>query len=91
MFKPLNRYIHVAVNTEALAERQSGIVLPQDYVPAQEKYTNATVVSWAYDVRFADLLKKGDQIVIDQSMAEEITFNKEKIIVVLDNYVIGMF
>jgi co-chaperonin GroES (HSP10) len=91
MFKPLNRYIQVEVSRDTDPERSSGIVLPDDYAPTQEKYINATVISWAGDVRFADLLNKGDQIVIDQSMAEEITFNKEKIIVVLDNYVIGMF
>ena len=32
----------------------------------------------------------GAQILIDQSMVEEITINKEKITVVLDNYVIGI-
>lgn len=90
MFKPLNRYIQVKIPPQISPERPSGIVLPQDYAPAKEKYTFATVVSWASDVRFADILKKNAKIIIDQSMLEEITLDKERIIVVLDNYVIGI-
>jgi co-chaperonin GroES (HSP10) len=90
MFKPLNRYIQVKLPSPTSPERASGIVLPQDYAPAKEKYTFATVVSWALDVRFADVLKKNVKIIIDQSMIEEITLDKERIIVVLDNYVIGI-
>jgi len=89
-FKPVNRYIHINLRPHNAPERASGIVLPQDYTPAQERHVMATVISCASDVRFAESMTGGTQILIDQSMVEEITINKEKITVVLDNYVIGV-
>jgi|TARA_R110000824_G_scaffold51952_4_gene144469 co-chaperonin GroES (HSP10) len=89
MFKPVNRYIQVEMEA-AEGAGPSGIVLPEDYAPAKEKYATASVVSWAADVRFDDSLIINAKIVIDQSMIEEIQINNEKITVILDNYVVGI-
>jgi co-chaperonin GroES (HSP10) len=89
MFKPVNRYIQVEMEA-AEAGGPSGIVLPEDYAPVKERYATARVVSWAADVRFDDSLIIDTKIVIDQSMIEEIQINNKKIIVILDNYVVGI-
>ncbi len=47
-------------------------------------------MSWAPDVRFADQLTAGTQILIDTSMAEEINVNGITTRVILDNYVLGL-
>lgn len=91
MFKPVNRYIHVQVPDAAPTERASGIVLPADYDPEPERYLPVTVKGWADDVRFARELLPDCSILIDRSMIEDINIKNEKITVILDNYVIGIF
>ena len=93
MFKPVNRYIEIKLQkTEVQAS--SGIVLPDDFKPAEERYGTAEVVAYASDIRFKDQLVmcggQGASVIVDKSMIEEITVNNEKINVVLDNYVVGI-
>ena len=93
MFKPVNRYIQIEL-PEVVAQTNSGIVLPDDFKPTEERYGIASVVSYAPDVRFKDQLVmcggKGTSVIVDKSMIEEISINNEKINVVLDNYVVGI-
>jgi co-chaperonin GroES (HSP10) len=89
MFEPLNRYIQIEVQQNE-QETETGILLPADFVPKEERYTSARIVSWSPDVRFADQLRPGAQILIDTSMAEEISINGVTTRVILDNYVLGL-
>ena len=89
MFKPVNRYIEIEL-PEIIPQTASGIVLPADFKPAEERYGLANVISFAKDVRFKEQLKQNSQVIVDKSMIEEITLNKRKINVVLDNYVVGI-
>jgi len=89
MFKPVNRYIQVTVRA-APPKTESGIVLPDDFKPTEERYITAEVVSYASDVRFGDQMAHGAFVIVDKSMIEEITINNSKINVVLDNYVVGI-
>jgi co-chaperonin GroES (HSP10) len=72
----------------------SGLLLPEDYKPAEERHITAEVVAYAADVRFKDQLAmcdgKGVSVIVDKSMIEEISVNNEKINIVLDNYVVGI-
>jgi len=86
MFKPVNRYILVEQQTEALAE--SLIVLPDDYKPPEERYATVEVKGVADDVRFE--LPLTTKIIIDKSMLEEITVGLTNYTVILDNYVVGI-
>jgi hypothetical protein len=90
MFKPVNRYIHIEPSPPQPSERPSGIVLPQDYAPTKETYAVVKVKSWAEDVRFGNCLREEGEILINQSMIEEIIVSNEKFTVILDNYVIGI-
>tara|TARA_R110000824_G_scaffold11092_1_gene48295 strand:- start:2755 stop:3033 length:279 start_codon:yes stop_codon:yes gene_type:complete len=89
-FRPVNRYIHIKLSEPTPIERESAIVLPQDYTPPTERYAVAKVLSCADDVRFKDTCHPGASAIVDQSMVEEILINNKKITVILDNYVIGM-
>tara|TARA_R110002020_G_scaffold92872_2_gene224404 strand:+ start:2373 stop:2660 length:288 start_codon:yes stop_codon:yes gene_type:complete len=93
MFKPVNRYIHIKLQKTEV-QTPSGIVLPDDFKPTEERYGTAEVVSYASDVRFKDQLAmrdgQGASVIVDKSMIEEITINNMKINVVLDNYVVGI-
>jgi co-chaperonin GroES (HSP10) len=88
--RPVNRYIQIDMSEPEVAERASGIVLPQDYAPTKERYASARVVACADDVRFGTECNTGTSIIVDRSMVEEIVVNNEKITVILDNYVIGI-
>ena len=90
MFKPVNRYIEIILPTPPVAQTTSGIVLPDDFKPSEERYEIVTVVSCASDVRFQALAIPASKIVVERSMIEEITVNNEKINVILDNYVVGI-
>jgi|TARA_R110000744_G_scaffold175362_1_gene294122 co-chaperonin GroES (HSP10) len=88
MFKPVNRYILIDVPPEREKNSQSLIVLPDDYEPEKERYTTASVVNSADDVRFD--LKQASKIVVDRSMVERIKIGVTNYDVILDNYVIGI-
>ena len=89
MFEPLNRYLHVEI-VQPERETSSGILLPEDFKPVEERHAIANVRSWAADVRFKESLTIGGNILVDKSMVEEVTINGETIQLVLDNYVLGL-
>ena len=89
MFKPVNRYLQINL-PEVVAQTTSGIVLPEDFKPTEERYGTAEVISYASDVRFKDQLLNNAYVIVDKTMVEEITINNSKINVVLDNYVVGI-
>lgn len=87
MFNPVNRYILLKMPVKA-AEVESIVLLPEDYKPEEQRYTEATVLKAANDVRFD--LKTDDKIIIDQTMVEQISIGSTNYDVILDNYVIGI-
>ena len=87
---PVNRYIIIEIIEPPTPEIASGIVLPEDFKPTEERYISAKVIGWAQDVRFAQELNAGGTLLIDRSMAEKIKLAGEDIHIILDNYVIGI-
>lgn len=96
MFKPLNRYILVEPQPDEQRETNSGIVLPDNFKPTEERYTVVSVIAWADDVRFKNKLAAASgkqelpKLIIDKSMLEEIIVDETKYNVILDNYIIGI-
>ena len=88
MFKPVNRYIYIEVPEPKPNETSSGIVLPDDYKPQEERHSVVSVRDWAEDVKFK--LKRDQRIIIDRSMIEEVTVYGEKVNLILENYVLGV-
>ena len=90
MVKPVNRYVQItSANTET-EESSSGILLPADFKPKESRHRTASVGSWADDVRFAKTLVVGAEIVIDNTMVEQIDTSAGQISVIQDNYVIAI-
>ena len=87
MFKPVNRYILIKMPTKTV-EKESIILLPEDYKPEEQQFAEVSVVKAAEDVRFD--LHADNKIIIDQSMVEQITIGNTNYDVILDNYVIGI-
>ena len=90
MFKPVNRYVEIALIAEEKSKTKSGILLPEDFKPAEERYVPAQVLSVSDDVKFRESLTNGVTIVVDKSMIETINFNNKSINVVLENYILGI-
>jgi co-chaperonin GroES (HSP10) len=90
MFKPVNRYIEIALIAEEKPKTESGILLPEDFKPAEERYAIAQVLSVSEDVKFKESLTSGSTVVVDKSMIEAINFNNKSINVVLENYILGI-
>jgi len=88
MFKPVNRYILVAPAAADEPQKESLIVLPDDYKPTEERYVAVEVRAVAEDVRFE--LDASSKIIVDGSMMEEITIGATNYSVILDNYVVGI-
>jgi len=89
-FTPVNRYIHVELPTFEPNELESGIVLPDDFKPAEEQHTVVTIKGWAEDVKFKNLLWADHEIIVDRSMVENVKLGDETVQVVLENYVVGI-
>tara|TARA_R100000008_G_scaffold54998_1_gene33649 strand:- start:1712 stop:1984 length:273 start_codon:yes stop_codon:yes gene_type:complete len=88
MFTPVNRYVLVELPKAKEDSIESMIVLPDDYKPQKERYTQATMIASADDVRFT--IPIGSKLVIDRSMIEEISVGGTIYNVILDNYIVGI-
>ena len=89
MFKPVNRYVLIN-NRQPTVENETptGILLPDDYKPTEERFTSYNVLGWADDIRFE--LDSTDSIIVDNSMIEEITVDNLTYSIVQDNYIVGI-
>ena len=96
VFKPVNRHILVVPHIRKQEEDHSGVLLPDDYKPQEERYITATVLDISPDCasHFRNLrcsvFSKNKEIVIDGTMLEEIKHRDKKYYVILENYVVGL-
>ena len=85
---PANRHLHVKPLPEKEEEKQeTGVLLPDSYKPQQSSYMAARVIGLAPEC-IVDC-DKGEIIVIERSMLNEINFEGETFYLVLENYVFG--
>jgi co-chaperonin GroES (HSP10) len=90
LFKPVNRYVAIKLADQRENMTESGIMLPADFKPKEERYVAAQVINWSPEVRFEEDLAVGTIVVVDKSMVEEINIKNETINIVLDNYIVGI-
>jgi len=90
LFKPVNRYVAIKLADQKENMTESGIMLPADFKPQEERYVAAQVINWSPEVRFEEDLAVGTIVVVDKSMVEEINIKNETINIVLDNYIVGI-
>ena len=87
MLKPVNR--HIVVKYKPQEEKiNSDILLPDDYKPPEKNHVVVEVLASSDDISFS--CKKGDKIVIDKKMLDEITIQHSTYYLILENYVIGV-
>ena len=93
--KPTNRHLTIVPHYRD-KKTDSGVILPEDYKPEQNRYIEATVVDVADDcskqfegLRYGTITQK--KIVVDATMIEEVNLNDRKVYIVLENHVVGIY
>ena len=90
IFKPLNRHTLLHPVEKVEKENESTILVPDDYVKVKSPYETYVVVDVARDcekIRDGDI---GQQVVVNNSMVEEIKVHGETYYLLLENYVYGV-
>jgi co-chaperonin GroES (HSP10) len=90
---PRNRHIVVKPAFEKKVEKESGVtstgvLLPDDYREKESPYVQAKVVESSPDCSIG--VSKGDKVLIQRSMLEEIEVNGNNVYLVLENYIYGV-
>ena len=87
MLRPVNRHILVAYSPPQ-EKTDTGILLPDDYKAPEQNHIIVEVLGVAEDVSFR--CEKGDKIVIDKKMLDELSIEHSTYYTILENYVIGV-
>jgi co-chaperonin GroES (HSP10) len=95
VLKPVNRHMLIVPHIEEKGEQHSGVLLPDNYKPQEERYIVATVVDVASDCASQfQKLRRGTfserSIVVDRSMIEEVQVKGKVNHLILENYVVGL-
>ena len=84
---PVNNYLTVRTVKDTDTE-DSGILLPQDYRPADNPFAVVEVINCSGDSGI--LWGKGIQLVVEAHMLRDIEHNGETFTVIKENHVIGI-
>jgi co-chaperonin GroES (HSP10) len=94
VLKPVNRHLTIIPHPQS-EKTSSGVILPDDFKPEEDRYISATVIDIAEDCSPALRQLRGSStnsktIIVERSMVEEITLNDKSYYTVLENYVVGI-
>ena len=93
--KPVNRHLLIVPHVQT-NETNTGVLLPDDYRPAESQYIEASVIDIADDcdkqfrhLRYNNI--DNNKIVVDRSMIQEVTLKTKTHYMILENYVVGVY
>tara|TARA_R100000005_G_C4891857_1_gene138287 strand:+ start:103 stop:423 length:321 start_codon:yes stop_codon:yes gene_type:complete len=93
--KPVNRHLLVIPHVQK-NETSSGVLLPEDFKPEENRYIEASVIDIADDcdkqfrhLRYTNI--DNNKIVIDRTMIEEVNIKDKTHFMILENYVVGVY
>ena len=95
MLKPVNRHLLIIPHVEK-NQTNSGVLLPDDYNPDQDRYVEATVIDIAADCdkQFRHLKYEtidNNRVVVDRTMIQEVKLKEKTHFMILENYVVGVY
>jgi co-chaperonin GroES (HSP10) len=92
--RPLNRYLLVVPHVNE-NQTNTGVLLPDDYKPEEDRFIEATVLDIASDcseqvrkIKYNDSEDK--KIVIDRTMMEKVCLKEKTYHIILENYIVGV-
>ena len=89
-FIPVNRRLKLAFPPVEESTSKSGVLLPDSYVKAPQKFKRAQVLSVSLDCSEAFRSCVGKDVFVECSMVEKIDLFGEEINLVLENYILGI-
>ena len=89
-FKPLNRHTLLHPIEKVEKENKSTILVPNDYIQVKSPYETYVVADIARDCEKVNDDDIGQQVVVNNSMVEEIKVHGETYYLLLENYVYGV-
>jgi len=84
-FIPVNNHLYVKVIEDNQAE-ESGILLPQDYRPAERPFAAVRVLGASMEAPWVP----GTVLIVEAQMLRDIEYKGKTFTVVKENYVIGV-
>ena len=93
MFSPLNRHLLVSKAEErrSLEEKEESLVLvPDDYSVKKSPYGLYKILNFAPDCEKFGKKYINCNVVVDESMVQEITIGDQRYYLVLENYIYGV-
>ena len=86
-FKSYNRYITIELVEDKQEESDSLVVLPTDYKKPDRLYALGKVIGWSPNIKLS--LEKGEIIVFEKRMLNQIEVFGKMYYLILENYVYG--
>jgi len=90
-FRPLNRHLLVRLIENEEPEQSTTILVPDDYVKVKTPYEVYEILNVAMDCEKIRPSNIGQQVVVNNSMVEEIKVHGGTYYLLLENYVYGIF
>ncbi len=95
--KPVNRHLLIVPHFKKEKDT-SGVLLPEDYKPREDKYISATILDVASDCSNGFLkysmdtrrFQENSTIIVDRAMIETVNYRDKEYYIVLENYVCGI-
>ena len=92
VFTPRNRHLLIDLMKSepepSMEASFTGVLLPEDYKPTKKEFVTARVRDVAPDCSVG--VSKGDRVVINNTMIQELTLDTGKVNIILENYVLGV-
>jgi len=87
-FEPHNRHLWVEILEEEKEEKESAVLLPEDYKPQESEFAIVKLKDGAPDCsrRWA----RGENLIVERRMIREIKVSDKAFYVILENYVLGV-
>tara|TARA_Y100001938_G_C8077096_1_gene426751 strand:- start:773 stop:1051 length:279 start_codon:yes stop_codon:yes gene_type:complete len=87
-FEPYNRHIWIETSEEKPEEKESTVLLPDDYKPVESEFTIVKIKDSSSDCN--SKWPRGGNIVVEQRMIREIKIDNKIFHAILENYVLGL-
>ena len=91
MFSPLNRHLLVEEITREASTEESLVLVPDDYSVKKSPHGLYKIVKTSPDCEKFGEQHTNCNVVVEESMVQEITIGEERYYLVLENYIYGTF
>ena len=87
-FEPHNSHLWVNVVEEEEEERESSVLLPENYKPKESEFAIVKLKDAAADC--AGRWARGEKLIVERHMIREIRLKDKSFHTILENYVLGV-